>query len=220
MARPALRAKGSLPHVALDAGTGFRVAIVGDLRPKAPPPTTEGWTSLFNGRNLAGWKPGQGVWRVDGNDLIGEKGPGYLFSAKSYENFELRVVARINAEGNSGVSFRRQLQAEMRNDPLCPIGSLLEITPTKTTTLIAYPPVTLPEGEWFTLEIRTQGNSISVRVNDGPWLSARDDRPAGARSAPLQLEAADLNSVVQFRKIEIRELPPETEDRRPSPTDD
>ena len=412
MARPALRAKGSLPHVALDAGTGFRVAIVGDLRPKAPPPPTEDWTSLFNGRNLTGWKthpdqpgnwaveagalvgrgppnsslfsergdyenfhlraevkiseggdsgisfghdfairdvaplnpqgfeanicsiqklntgslwvpgkplagpgenlvkpnewftmelivrgdqivikvndkttaeytnltypfrkghialqvaagapaanmavhyrkieikelpaneavanddgfvplfngrnlsgwrPGQGVWRVDGNDLIGEKGPGYLFSAKSYENFELRVVARINAEGNSGVSFRRQLQAEMRNDPLCPIGSLLEITPTKTTTLIAYPQIPLKEDEWFTLEIRAQGNSISVRVNDGPWLSARDDRPAGARSAPLQLEAADLNSVVQFRKIEIRELPPETEDRRPSPTDD
>jgi formylglycine-generating enzyme required for sulfatase activity/serine/threonine protein kinase len=37
MARPALRSKGSRPNVAMDAGTGFRVAIVGDLRPPPPP---------------------------------------------------------------------------------------------------------------------------------------------------------------------------------------
>ena len=34
MTRPAIRADGSRPNAAMDAGTGFRVAIVGDLGPK------------------------------------------------------------------------------------------------------------------------------------------------------------------------------------------
>src|SRR5262249_5354990 len=80
----------------------------------------EGFVSLFNGKDLTGWKtpPNQpGNWRVEDGAITGS-GPGmysHLFSDRDdYENFHLRAVARINffrsqekiAFGNSGIYFR------------------------------------------------------------------------------------------------------------------
>ena len=66
---------------------------------------------LFNGKDLSGWKthPSQpGHWRVENGVLIGS-GPDIsnLYTSRSeFTNFHLRVEARINGGGNSGVCFR------------------------------------------------------------------------------------------------------------------
>src|SRR4051794_34458807 len=71
----------------------------------------EGWTSLFNGKDLTGWKThpaDKAKWEVK-DGILTASGPhvGHLFSERGdYENFRYRVEAKINDGGNSGQYFR------------------------------------------------------------------------------------------------------------------
>lgn len=74
-----------------------------------------GWTALFDGRTLAGWRPygkqagtpiGPG-WRVDDgllHKLPGVKG-GDIVTAKAYHDFELEWVWRLAKDANNGVKY-------------------------------------------------------------------------------------------------------------------
>src|SRR4029079_13539630 len=70
------------------------------------------WVQLFNGTDLTGWKTHSdqpGNWKVTSGVLTGSGGRSHLFSdGGDFENFHLRVEAKINAEGNSGVIFRSE----------------------------------------------------------------------------------------------------------------
>src|SRR5262249_14304486 len=97
-------------HFALQVGNSrtvieFRKVEVKEL--PAPRKQAGEFQRLFNGKDLAGWKThpdSPGDWRVEDGVLIGKGPPGFLFSERDdFENFHLRVEARINTEGNSGV---------------------------------------------------------------------------------------------------------------------
>ncbi|NQU51749.1 MAG: DUF1080 domain-containing protein, partial [Bacteroidetes bacterium] len=67
--------------------------------------------SIFNGKNLDGWKiHGTEKWYVQDGLLICESGPdkeyGYLSTNKNYTDFELTVEFLQEADGNSGVFIR------------------------------------------------------------------------------------------------------------------
>jgi hypothetical protein len=65
---------------------------------------------LFNGKDLSGWKPHpelSGHWRVENGAIVEARKAGYLLSDRAdYSNFHLRLEAKINAVGDSGVLFR------------------------------------------------------------------------------------------------------------------
>src|SRR5262249_2584401 len=97
----------------------FRKIELMELSPAEP-----GWTRLFNGTDLTGWKlhPAQpGDWCVEKGILVG-RGPkiSHLFSERGdYENFHLRFKAKVNAYGDSGVIFRAPFAIEPKaNGPL------------------------------------------------------------------------------------------------------
>ena len=71
-------------------------------------------TSLFNGKDLTGWKVhGTEKWYIENGELVCESGPdaayGYLATEKQYKNFELTVDFKQSADGNSGIFFRSSL---------------------------------------------------------------------------------------------------------------
>ena len=70
-------------------------------------PTASGWTALFNGKDLSGWKNnGDEKWVVDQGTILCESTAnkyGYLTTDKTYTNFVLRLKFKGEAEGNSGV---------------------------------------------------------------------------------------------------------------------
>src|SRR5262249_6529407 len=76
------------------------------------PSGTPGWVSLFNGKDLTGWKthPSQpGNWRVEDGILIGGTSPtgSHLYSDRDdFHDDHLRVEARFNASGRGGVYLR------------------------------------------------------------------------------------------------------------------
>ena len=71
--------------------------------------------SLFNGENLDGWTiHGTEKWYVESGELVCESGPdaayGYLSTNDYYDDFELTVDFKQEADGNSGIFFRSTLE--------------------------------------------------------------------------------------------------------------
>ena len=67
--------------------------------------------SLFNGKDLSGWTIyGTEKWYVEDGLLVSESGPdkqyGYLAPDKYYDDFELTLEFKQEANGNSGVFVR------------------------------------------------------------------------------------------------------------------
>src|SRR5215468_1828586 len=79
-------------------------------------PTPEGFTSLFNGKDLSAWKNAdkQPEWKVE-NGLIHYTGKGgaNLKTAKNYKDFEMYVDWKITMGGDSGIYLRGQPQVQI-----------------------------------------------------------------------------------------------------------
>lgn len=86
------------------------------------PPTKKtlgrGWTSLFNGRNLSGWKRLEGKTEFEALDhqIIGttipHNPPSFLCTTKNYSNFILELDIKVDSPLNSGVQIRSHLNAK------------------------------------------------------------------------------------------------------------
>ena len=80
---------------------------------KAP----EGFTPLFNGKDLTGWKVNKGgkmeAWGADNGILFVQGGGGgWLMTEKEYGDFELRLEFKIPEKGNSGVALRSPMEGD------------------------------------------------------------------------------------------------------------
>jgi hypothetical protein len=62
-------------------------------------------------------------------------------------------------------------------------------------------------GEWFVLEIIAEGNRFVTKVN-GQQTASCDDPLNRYHTGHFVLQVFDRGTSVQFRKIEIKELPP------------
>jgi len=75
--------------------------------------TSSAWVSLFNGKDLSGWKNnGQEQWSVEDGTIVCASVAGkygYLTTEKSFRNFDLRVKFKAEALGNSGVFLRSKI---------------------------------------------------------------------------------------------------------------
>ncbi len=89
--------------------------------PKIPDLTSGEWTSLFDGKSLAGWnqKNGWAQFRIEGDCIVGTTAVGspnsFLCTKKDYGNFELRFEVKVADGLNSGVQFRSKSIAEKDN---------------------------------------------------------------------------------------------------------
>jgi hypothetical protein len=172
----------------------------------------KGWVQIFNGKDLTGWKThprDQAVWEVKDGVLFGTGKAGHLFSDRGdYENFRYRVEARINDHGNSGQYFRTAF------GPSFPKGYEAQINsthrdPVRTGSLYNFKEVRemlAKPDEWFTQEVIADGNHIIIKVNGKTTVDFVDDKNT-YKKGHFALQQHDPGTVVQFRKIEVKELP-------------
>jgi len=72
----------------------------------------EGWTSLFNGKDLDGWiqRGGKAKYRVEDGQIVGAAVPGsdnsFLCTKRDYADFILELDFKVDAKINSGVQIR------------------------------------------------------------------------------------------------------------------
>ncbi|HTU22083.1 MAG TPA: family 16 glycoside hydrolase [Gemmataceae bacterium] len=175
--------------------------------------TADAFVSLFNGKDLTGWKPypdDKAMWSVKDGVLIGRGGRGHLFSERGdYENFHFRVEAAINDGGNSGQYFRAQFgdkfpkgyeaQINSTASDALRTGSLIDLGAIVKVSDQLHKP-----DEWFTQEVIVEGGHIVIKVNDKTVVDKQDKR---YKKGHLALQVFDEATVVNFRKIEVKELP-------------
>jgi serine/threonine protein kinase len=189
-------------------------------RPFVPPGHWEGFTPLFNGKDLDGWKgyPKETTgWEVKDGLLVGSGPASHLFSERGdYRNFHFRVEARINHGGLSGQGFRSKYGAGI------PIGYIAVINSTnrqtgRTGSLFhfhgtGYGPLeekrdTLIKPDvWFNQEVIAKDRQFIIKV-DGEEIVNKLDPDDRYKRGHLALLRHDGDTVVTFRTIEIKELP-------------
>jgi hypothetical protein len=217
---------------AWDAGTGFRVVVVGDLR---APDERAAFVPLFNGRDLTGWKthPDQpGDWSVRDGVLTGGGKAGYLFTDREFDDFHLRAEVRVGAAGNGGLLFHAEYGfnfdlARFNGKGRTPVGYEVELgtvngvgAAVAAGTVARYGPdvdiarsrvrgtwAGMPPDTWVTLEVIARGDRRTVRVDGREVLAFDEPNPVRRRGhVALQLFTAD--TAVEVRKVEVKELPP------------
>jgi hypothetical protein len=74
------------------------------------------WTSLFNGKDLAGWETaGDAKWTVENGVIVASGGSGYLISKETFRpDYELQVYASKDSAGmgSSGVFYHWENETE------------------------------------------------------------------------------------------------------------
>src|SRR5262249_28611083 len=150
----------------------------------------EGFASLFNGKDLTGWKVHGGKmdsWgAADGLLFTTGEGGGWLMTEKEYGDFELRLEFKIPKGGNSGVGLRaprmgdpayQGMEIQILDDfadqyknlrPTQYTGSIYDVVaPSKRVTKQA--------GEWNKYRIVAKGCKITVELNGTEIVNANLD---------------------------------------------
>lgn len=176
-------------------------------------------TSLFNGKDLSGWKAyGTEKWYVEDGLLVCESGPdeqyGYLATEKHYKNFELNLEFKQEADGNSGVFIRSTIEGTKVN------GWQVEVAPKGKHTggvyesygrgwLIKPDPEkekVLKEGKWNQMKIIVNGDTLTSYLNGVEMITITDAK-IGAGEGSVALQIHDGGGIkVKWRNIVIKEM--------------
>ena len=146
--------------------------------------TSSAWVSLFNGKDLSGWKNnGAEKWLVENGTISCESTTnkyGYLTTEKAYKNFDLRLKFKPEALGNSGVFLRSKITGIDPEHGPDIAGMQVEVDPSigkHTGGLyesggrgwVAMPTEAgekaLRPNQWNDLEISAHGNRIITTLN-------------------------------------------------------
>jgi len=187
-----------------------------------------GLKSIFNGKDLTGWKefPGKASkWSVtEAGELRVQNGNGQLESAAQFADFVLQIDVFVNGKGlNSGLFFRSipgefwqgyesQIQnAYLNDDPTNPkdFGTGAFYRRQKARKIVSQ------DETWFTKTLVVSGNHMATWVNGyqvSDWTDDRapNDNPRnGFRQAggTLSLQGHDPTTDLRFRNIHVQELP-------------
>lgn len=188
----------------------------------AKPKADEGFTPLFNGKNLDGWvvvgKP-QG-WKVKDGVIHsdGGKGGNWMRTKKQYGDYILRLQWRISKGGNSGIFIR----CTEKGSPWL-TGYEVQIlnAPSDkshcTGSLYGYAAVeSIPDSspdKWHSYEIRCRGSRITVVVDGQTCVDFDQAKSDKAKDKPLSghIGLQDSHSpkghFIEFRDIKIKTLP-------------
>jgi hypothetical protein len=184
-------------------------------------PTEEGFTPLFNGKDLTGWHalPG-GSWEMIDGVVVGkspasETRHGLLVSDKSYGDFAVRLNFRV-IKGNSGFYFRSEekpgtavgvhgFQAEVDSTFLT--GGLYETGGRLWVVKLEEEKVKgiYTPGEWTRLGITAVGGKIVVRVNGVITAKLEDDPGRAKGHFALQLHGRQ-DMQVEFKDVRLKKL--------------
>ena len=202
-------------------------------RPDNEPP--EGFTALFNGEDLTGWKglvaspPKRAEmskeelaeaqkaadeqmrehWSVEDGVLIYDGKGNSLCTVKDYGNFELHVDWKILEEGDSGIYLRGSPQVQIWDPALRNVGSGGLFNNQKNPS---EPLVTADNevGEWNTFVIRMVGEKVTVYLNDQLVVDDVTLENYWERDKPIyetgQIELQHHGNTLFFKNIFIKEL--------------
>jgi hypothetical protein len=178
---------------------------------RAHPPEWAEPVDLFNGKDLAGWKPRKedvkNGWVVKGA-LLQNAAPGNdLLTEKKFTDFKLHAEFRYPRGSNSGIYLRGRYEVQIEDnygqEPEChKIGSIYGfLTPSVNAGK--------PPGQWQTLDIIFVGRVVTVLLN-GERVIDRQTIP-GITGGALDSDEASPGPIllqgdhgpIDFRKLTL-----------------
>lgn len=178
------------------------------------------WKSLFNGKDLDGWKPNNTIaqWTVEDGAIVGTQNTGKggdLFSTAEYDNFELKVTYKVGWPANSGVWYRTdpknsrgfQFDILKYKKPFTFSGALY-YPGCKTTFAFANPDEKLEnQADWNEAVIYANGDHIIHWLN-GHMIGEAHDKTFAKGAIGFQVHPGDglKGMKIYVKKVEIRSL--------------
>ena len=175
-------------------------------------PGGQGWTTLFDGRNLDNFSQiGNANWRIADGAATADRGDGFLVTKESYGDFELRAEFWADDDANSGIFIRCEDAMKItatnayevniydkRPDPSYGTGGIVNVAKVA--------PMPKAGGKWNVYEITAKGSRLVVKLNGAQTVDVQDSAhargPIGLQYAPGFNKAG----IIKFRKVEIRQL--------------
>lgn len=174
---------------------------------------------LFNGKDLSGWVIyGTEKWYVEDGLLISESGPdkgyGYLGTEESFDDFEIDLEFKQEANGNSGVFIRSTVDGTKVS------GWQVEVAPPGSDTggiyesygrgwLIKPEPEkdkALKFGEWNKMKIVVKGDNVTSYLN-GVEMVNFSDAKIGEGKGGVLLQIHDGGGIkVYWKNIVLKKL--------------
>lgn len=188
----------------------------------------KGFESLFNGKDLSGWKSTgkKDVWGAEkGVIYCAGGGGGWLMTEKEYGDFELRLEYKMPLKGNSGVALRSPLKGDPayvgmelqliddvnwgKLEKWQHTGSIYNVVPARTIK-------NKEIGEWNSFKVIAKGRQITVIQNGETLVDANLDdfvKEHGKRHPGIletnkqgHIGFQSYNLRVEFRNIFLKAL--------------
>lgn len=187
----------------------------------------EGFTALFNGSDLSGWKATgkMDVWKADKGAIAVEKGGGgWLLTEKEFSDFELRLEFKMSKGANSGVALRTPtegdpayvgMEIQLIDDEGWPgkladyqhTGSIYDVVPSSKTN-------NKPIGEWNSMRIVCVGSKVTIEVNGKTVVDAnledhkekKGAKHPGISRGKGHVGFQSYNTLVEFKNVFIKPM--------------
>jgi hypothetical protein len=173
--------------------------------------------TLFNGKDLKGWEAyGTEKWYVEDGLLICESGPdkqyGYLATREYYDDFDLTLEFKQEADGNSGVFIRSFIEPGVLVN-----GWQVEVAPKGLWTggiyesygrgwLVKPEEEHLIENDWNTMRIVVKGDNVTSYLNGNEMVNFTDEK-IGKGKGRIALQIHDGGGIrVLWRNIKLKTL--------------
>lgn len=212
----------------------FKEVYIRDLskpeKDNAPP---TGFTALFNGNNLDGWKglvadpPTRAKmspeelrvaqqladeeafkhWKALDGVIVYDGKNNNLCTVKDYGDFEMLVDWKIGPHGDSGIYLRGSPQVQIWDNPLGSGGLYNNQKNPSNPTAVADKPI----GQWNRFRILMLGDKVTVYLNDVLVVHNVTMENYWERDKPIypvgQIELQHHGDALWFKNIYIREIP-------------
>lgn len=184
----------------------------------------EGFTTLFDGKTLTGWKGNtEGYVAADGVIACKGGGSGNLYTEMEYGDFEFRFEFKLTPGANNGIGIRAPLQGDaafagmeiqILDDghekykgiaPYQSHGSVYGVIAAKRGAL-------KPTGEWNSETIIAKGKHITVILNGQTIVDGDAEKPIDGREHPgLERKSGYIcfcghGDKLEFRNLRVKEL--------------
>ena len=192
----------------------------------------KGWTSLFNGNDLTGWKVNENneTYSVRDGAIVAHGNRSHCFyvgdfNGHTFRNFELKVDVMTEPNSNGGIyidtefqekgwpskGFEVQVNNTFVKDPR-KTGSLYEVQDVGEDVIKK---LGIKDGVWFTEHIVQKGDTITVYLNDhkvvewkqpADWKGTKDFADRKIAPGTIALQGHDPGSTVHYKNIRIKPL--------------
>jgi len=183
----------------------------------------EGFTPLFDGKTLKGWKGRPSLWKVVDGAIQGQSSKeaklrhnDFLYTEKDYGDFELTLKYKL-VNHNSGVQIRSKVHADFRvtgyqadiaerryTGILYEEGGRGIIADVKPKEISKF----IKAGDWNDYRIVCMGKEIKLWINGKPTISYTEKKDTAPTKGVIAFQLhAGPPMTVYYKDVAIKELP-------------